>query len=409
MNRDIVWLIIVIILGGNNLVMLNSENATDPNLIHIEELTCSLGEILVSNVSLGEGYECTEFDPHSITHAHPAPVLSVSEMVDDGSTIAILGDVDHLHPDEITVSLSLDENVTISTLPNIDGAWSLTVQSSSEQFYLNITANHDIEETTSDPIFIEINRTTTEIGYSDTGQLQNPSILSAYHGLDQLPFPANLLCGFNVAGDDGMPVVFSTQLQVDSVVPESFRVIRSDGESVVPNCATLHPADEPLELRTVLLTGDFGTFGETPLRVEVTGPLLTVDGESLLGLSTEDITPLEDGPRVVLAERFAPDTNGLAGECPNGTAQVVQLTWEGGVTGPDNAALGEDQRLGTFVVLENGYTVNPFALVDDDPDNHVLACLAEDSPAQLVAVLAGLFHDPGDITNPATDIEVTER
>ena len=408
MNRDIVWLIIVIMLGGNNLVMLNSENATDPNLIHIEELTCSLGEILVSNVSLGEGYECTEFDPHSITHAHPAPVLSVSEMVDDGSTIAILGDVDHLHPDEITVSLSLDENVTISTLPNIDGAWSLTVQSSAEQFYLNITANHDLEETTSDPIFIEINRTTTEIGDSDTGQLQNPSILSAYHGLDQLPFPANLLCGFNVAGDDGMPVVFSTQLQVDSVVPESFLVIRSDGESVVPNCATLHPADEPLELRTVLLTGDFGTFGETPVRVEVTGPLLAVDGESLLGLSTEDITPLEDGPRVVLAERFAPDTNGLAGECPNGTAQVVQLTWEGGVTGPDNAALGEDQRLGTFVMLENGYTVNPIALVDDDPDNHVLACLAEDSPAQLVTVLAGLFHDPGDIANPATDIEVTD-
>ena len=168
MNRDIVWLIIVIILGGNNLVMLNSENATDPNLIHIEELTCSLGEILVSNVSLGEGYECTEFDPHSITHAHPAPVLSVSEMVDDGSTIAILGDVDHLHPDEITVSLSLDENVTISTLPNIDGAWSLTVQSSAEQFYLNITANHDLEETTSDTTFIEINRTTTEIGDSDT-------------------------------------------------------------------------------------------------------------------------------------------------------------------------------------------------------------------------------------------------
>ena len=267
-------------------------------------------------------------------------------MVDDGSTIAILGDVDHLHPDEITVSLSLDENVTISTLPNIDGAWSLTVQSSAEQFYLNITANHDIEETTSDPIFIEINRTTTEIGDSDTGQFQNPSILSAYHGLDELPFPANLLCGFNVAGDDGMPVVFSTQLQVDSVVPESFLVIRSDGESVVPNCATLHPADEPLELRTVLLTGDFGTFGETPLRVEVTGPLLTVDGESLLGLSTEDITPLEDGPRVVLAERFAPDTNGLAGECPDGTVQVVQLTWEGGVTGPDNAALGKTNASG---------------------------------------------------------------
>ena len=408
MNRDFVWFVIVIILGGNTLVMLNSEEATDPNLIDLEELTCSLGEIMVSNVSLGEGYECNEFDPHSITHAHPAPVLSVSNVIDNGSAIAIFGDVDHLHPNEISVSLNLDGDVTISTQPNMDGAWSLTVNSSAEQFYLNITANHDLEEITSNTTFIEINRTASAEENGDTVQSQNFSILSAYHGLDQLPLAARRLCGFNVAGDDGMPVVFSTQLQVDSVVPESFLVIRSDGESVVPNCATLHPADEPLELRTVLLTGDFGTFGETPLRVEVTGPLLTVDGESLLGLSTEDITPLEDGPRVVLAERFAPDTNGLAGECPNGTAQVVQLTWEGGVTGPDNAALGEDQRLGTFVVLENGYTVNPIALVDDDPDNHVLACLAEDSPAQLVAVLAGLFHDPGDIANPATDIEVTE-
>jgi len=185
-------------------------------------------------------------------------------------------------------------------------------------------------------------------------------------------------------------------------------VIRSDGETVVPNCATLHPADELLEQRTVLLTGDFGTYGETPHRVEVTGPLFTLNGESLLGLSTEDITPLEDGPRIVLAERFAPDTNGLAGECPNGTAQVIQLTWEGGVTGPANAALGEEQRLGTLMLLEDGATVNPLALVDDDPDNHVLACLAEDSPAQLVEVHAGLFHDPSDDVNPATKVVVID-
>jgi len=242
----------------------------------------------------------------------------------------------------------------------------------------------------------------------DSAQPHNSSILSAYHGLDQLPLAASLLCGSNVAGDDGMPIVFSKQLQVDSVAPESFLVIRSNGESVVPNCATLHPADEPLEQRTVLLTGDFGTYGETPLRVEVTGPLLSFDGESLLGVSTEDITPLEDGPRVVLAERFAPDTNGLAGECPNGTAQVIQLTWEGGVTGPGNAALGEEQRLGTLMLLEDGATVNPLALVDDDPDNHVLACLAEDSPAQLVEVHAGLFHDPGDDANPATQVVVID-
>ena len=98
----------------------------------------------------------------------------------------------------------------------------------------------------------------------DASQTQNSSILSAYHGLDQLPLVASVLCGFNVAGDDGMPVVFSTQLNVDSVDPESFLVTRSDGEVVVPNCATLHPADEPLELRTVLLPATSAHSGKRP-------------------------------------------------------------------------------------------------------------------------------------------------
>ena len=126
MNRDFVWLVVVVILASNTLLLLSSEDAVDPNLIDIEDLTCSSGEILVSNTSLIEGYDCTEFDPHSITHAHPAPMLSVSNVIDDGSTIAILGDIDHPHPDEITVRLSLDEGVTISTLPNKDGAWSVS-------------------------------------------------------------------------------------------------------------------------------------------------------------------------------------------------------------------------------------------------------------------------------------------
>jgi hypothetical protein len=71
---------------------------------------------------------------------YPDPVLSVSNVIDDGSTIAIFGDVDHFHPDEITISLSADEDVIISTKPNIDGDWSLTMQSSAEHITLNITA-----------------------------------------------------------------------------------------------------------------------------------------------------------------------------------------------------------------------------------------------------------------------------
>ena len=63
-----------------------------------------------------------------------------------------------------------------------------------------------------------LNATIASLQSADLG---NASILSAYHGLDQLPAVASVLCGFNVAGDDGMPVVFSTQLQVGSVVPET--------------------------------------------------------------------------------------------------------------------------------------------------------------------------------------------
>ena len=168
MERDFVWLVIVVILGGNTLLLLSSEDASDPNLIDVEDLSCSLGEILVSNASLAEGFECTEFDPHSINHAHPAPVLSVSNVIDDGFTIAIFGDIDHLHPDEITVRLIPDEDITISTQPNTDGDWSLTMQSNAERIYLNITATHDLEETTSDTTSIEINRTTPEDNTNQT-------------------------------------------------------------------------------------------------------------------------------------------------------------------------------------------------------------------------------------------------
>ena len=143
----------------------------------------------------------------------------MSNVIDNGSAIAIFGNVDHLHPNEIIVRLSLDEDVTISTQPNMDGAWSLTVNSSAEQFYLNITANHDLEKTTSNTTFIEINRTASAEENGDTGQSQNFSILPHITVRRTPSFLANLLCGFNVARDDGMPVVFSTQLQADSVVP----------------------------------------------------------------------------------------------------------------------------------------------------------------------------------------------
>lgn len=232
------------------------------------------------------------------------------------------------------------------------------------------------------------------------------TILSSYYGLDELPRQIVILCqGLGSLGEDGMPVIFSEQIDDESLTPEMFAVQTADSSWATPTCATLRPADEPLERRTVLLAGPFGTIDAQPLGVEVVGDLLDVEGKTLKGLRS-GITPLESGPSVLLAERFDPLTEGLRGECPDATTQVVQMTWEGGVTGPDGSALAEPQRQAVTVSLENGENVTPIALADDDPDNFVHACLQADSPAVSVTVAAGYFHDPGDDANPATSAMV---
>ncbi len=231
-------------------------------------------------------------------------------------------------------------------------------------------------------------------------------ILSAYHGLDALPAGANVLCPIAVAGEDGMPVVFSVQIDSNSVMTDAFQVETASGDMVTPICATLAPALEMQEQRTVLLAGPFGTRNATPLAVEVVGALEDINGQSLQGERFTNITPLEAGPSLVLAERFEVDAPGIVGECPAPTLQVVQITWEGGVSGPMGSRLGEPQRLGISVLLQDGQTVTPIALADDDPDNHVLVCLDAVTAAVSVAAAPGLFHDPGDDPNPETRIDV---
>jgi len=232
-------------------------------------------------------------------------------------------------------------------------------------------------------------------------------ILSVYHGLDPIPSRATALCGMQpVGGQDGMPVTFSVQINSETVSPTAFVVETSSGEFVTPVCATLRPAVESLEQRTVLLIGAFSVGDSLPLRIEIVEALEDIEGNSFLGLRAEKVTALTDGPSLVFAERFAPSTSGLEGECPEQTAQAVLLTWEGGVTGPQGADLAEAQRTAMSILLENGERVLPLWLGDDDPDNHVIACLAESSAAVSVSVLAGFFYDPGDDPNPATGIEV---
>ena len=177
MTRDAAWFVLVLVLGASLLVVMmpedksgsvNGDNTEDEI---VEQSTCIVGTEKVLNASAENGFDCVPLNPHSLTHTHPAPVLSVSNVIDDGLAIAIFGNVDHLHPDEITVKLSLNEDASVATQPNTDGSWSLTVQSSAEQVYLNLTASHELEATTSETLFIEINRTASEneTGPNDDG------------------------------------------------------------------------------------------------------------------------------------------------------------------------------------------------------------------------------------------------
>lgn len=246
---------------------------------------------------------------------------------------------------------------------------------------------------------------------SDAEGSASAEILEVYYGLDALPEMINQLCPNpgDFTGADGVPVTFSVQLDGSSLSADDFAVETATGEIVTPDCATLAPALEPLELRTVLLAGTFGTADAQLQAVEVVGVLLDLEGNEITELRSDEVTPLEDGPEIVLAERFLPSEPGIDNECPEGTSQVVQLVWAGGVTGPANSELGEAQRLGVTVTLEDGSSVQPLALADDDPDNFVYACLEQASAAVEVRVDAGLFHDPGDDANPSTSALIIDR
>jgi hypothetical protein len=207
-----------------------------------------------------------------------------------------------------------------------------------------------------------------------------------------------------------MPLVLRDPLPNQAIDEAVFQVETANGSPTALVCATLAPAVEPTELRTVLLVGELGSApDDEPVRVTIVGSLLTQAGMDLAGTSIEGVTPLADGPRLVVAERFS--LNDLAGECPPAAVQAIQLTWEGGVTAAGGATLGDPARQAITVLVDDGganVPVTPVAIGDTDNDNYVVACLDDARTAVHVDVAAGEFYDPGDDPNPTTSVAVTD-
>ena len=189
--------------------------------------------------------------------------------------------------------------------------------------------------------------------FAVANETDEPAALrSAFFGLDNaLPFLANMLC-LGASGLDGMPVVLSHTIDPETLEAEDFQVVTQSGAKQTPHCVTLRPAQDPGELRTVLLIGEFGNANDDPPGlVRVVGDLMS-DGSRSKGInfrgSDVAVTPLDNGPSLVLAERIA--VSNLAAEtrgtlCPEGVQEVVRVTWAGGVRRPNREELGDAERM----------------------------------------------------------------
>lgn len=231
-----------------------------------------------------------------------------------------------------------------------------------------------------------------------------PRLVNAFFGLDDaLPTNANLLCRqAAAAGKDGMPVTFSRRLS-GQPNPSAFAVTTRSGAVKTPFCATTAPANERPENHTVLLVGDLGGVDDPPVLVTVTGDV-AIEGDANARGASVAVTPLEDGPTLVLA--LGVRAADLETDCPASTKQVVIAIWAGGVT-PVDGTTQETHRL-AYRVTTGAEAVIPFALGNlNDQDNYVHLCLDTDVEATRVSAAAGVLVDPRRDVNPETSVTVS--
>ncbi|HAA15288.1 MAG TPA: hypothetical protein DCE41_27775 [Cytophagales bacterium] len=217
-----------------------------------------------------------------------------------------------------------------------------------------------------------------------------------------------------------MPIVFSHEVDPETLDGTDFEVTTQDGTKHVVEFATLLPAEEEFELRTALLIGEYGNYPDNPpVSLEVIDDLITRTGVNYKG-KTQSVIDLPSGPIFSYAEYFTLDDDypylaeGNGCDCPKeGTTQVVKAVWSGGVRALNGEELGEAEREDFTVTLVQGtdtLQVVPYMLADlGDGDTNTDLCLKEAGTPIYVQANANIAIDPRDDPNPATGIAVVSR
>jgi len=269
---------------------------------------------------------------------------------------------------------------------------------------------------------IAVSATSANWVMADTSPVKNssPTLLSAFFGLDNaLPFVVNLLC-FGGAGDDGMPVVLSHRISSDSLRPEQFQITTRSGQLKTPECASLRPAGDPGERRTVLLIGEFGNADTDPPEVVTIVEDLLSDTAAPVNFNGQsvEVTPLNEGPSMVLAESLSQDdwtVDRRGTQCPNdGVKQIIRVTWNGGVRLANGDEPGDTETHLYSVTMEPergaSYITHPIAIAElGDNDNHHFLCMDTDDKASEVSFPSGHFIDPNRDLNPDTRVMLHRR
>lgn len=245
-------------------------------------------------------------------------------------------------------------------------------------------------------------------------------ILTAFFGLDNDLPPRSRIIDKKAPGKDGMPLVFSVELDPETLEAADFSVTTKNGTLYPVVAASFLPANEEFELRTVLLIGEYGNHPENPpMTVEIVGDLMSRTGINFKG-QTAEVIPLEEGPVLSYAEYFTLTDSypyveqGDGCDCPKERTQmIVKAVWAGGVRAVNGKELG-DNELGRFTIklLQNGDTisVHPFQLADlNDNDNNIDLCIEEKGTPISLEVKENTAIDPRDDKNPRTHIDVVSR
>jgi len=205
--------------------------------------------------------------------------------------------------------------------------------------------------------YSQTDTTVTDVTSTQHADGREAHLISAFFGLDNgLPerLTDRVACE-GAGGADGMPVIFSHEVDIATLEPGDFKITTQSGAVFAATCLTLAPADDPGELRTALLAGEYGSVGDEPVTVQIIGNVLSLDGTVNYKGASVDVTPLEAGPSLVWAE-FVPETQwdlgGKATTSPWGAAIAVRWAppkssaWPGMAASPNQVAT---QRMMTSV------------------------------------------------------------